>query len=80
MPPERQSARTEVRAPAVVVHDDLTTPDGSDATFHARLSADLDRATVQLEACADEPCRRAWSAVLEELEQMLPVDVGEPVR
>jgi len=51
------------------------------ATFHPRLSAYIDRAAVQLEACSDsdDACRRAWRAVLDGLEEMLPAGVGERV-
>lgn len=43
------------------------------------LSADIDHAVIHLD-CPDESCRRAWRAVLNGLEERLPVGVGEPDR
>jgi len=44
-----------------------------DEAFDPRLSALIDHATVQLEACPDDACRRAWRVVLDGLEEMLPI-------
>jgi len=58
----------------------MTMPDidpQDEAAFRPWLSALIDRATVPLDACPNDACRRAWRAVLDGLEEMLPTGVGE---
>lgn len=58
----------------------MTMPDidpQDEAAFRPWLSTMIDRATLQLESCTDDACRSVWRALLDRLEQMLPIGVGE---
>jgi len=80
MPPNDERRPLAEAGSAAAAEGHASTPTADGATFHPRLSAYIDRAIAQLEACPDDACRRAWRAVLDGLEEMLPPGVGEPVR
>jgi len=77
MPPEHGRSRPGQAAPPNATDVESIT---LREAFDPRLSGRIDRATLQLEACSDDACRRAWRAVLDQLEEMLPTGVGEAVR
>jgi hypothetical protein len=56
----------------------MTHTGDAEPLFSPALSSLIDHANAEFDACTDEPCRRAWRAVLIEFEALLPPGVGEP--